>query len=255
MTDRALAEPELRPLEASSTAPLPSRTPHPRRRGPRRGWLSWLVVLAVAVGLAWFGYQETRHRLDARTRIELGGISLTAEPVVIESIEGGTVLDIEVTTQQRVAAGDLLAVLDPPPGSLAGPEPLEIRAPSDGTVLSVVPVGSTMSGGDAIAVLYQPDELYFQAPVDFATLTELTIGMTAFVDIPSVGRIETTLERIDTTLPTATSRTAEGVVLILTPADAAALRTIVPGLVLRGWVDTDSGPASGVPAISSFGSG
>lgn len=254
MTDSALVEALLRPVETTPRAIEPP-APTPRRRGPRRGWATWVIVIAVAAGLAWFGYSETQSRLDARSRLSIDGVSLTADPVVIEAIEGGTVTAVEVGPQQSVVAGDLIAVLDPPPGALSGPEPLEIRAPADGTVLQVISLGSTITTGDAIAVIYQPDEVYFQAPVDFAILPELTIGMTAHLEFPSIGRIEATIDRIETTLPTVSDELADGVVLILEPDDPAALRSVVPGLVLNGWIDTDSGPSSGVPAISSFGDG
>ena len=256
MTDATREEAQGVPpsLVPGDRAPARDTAPREQRR-MRAGWFSWLFVAAAAASIAWFGWSEIEARLMARDQLPLTGVSLTIEPIVVGSTEDGVVLDVAVTTQQTLEAGELIATVQPPPGSLAGPDPIEVRAPTSGTVIHVVQAGSTVTSSDSIARIYRPEDSYLQVGVDFETLSELTIGMRVTLQHSSIGQVDATLERVEARLPPLSGEPVQGAILILRPQDSDRLRSTVPGITFDGFIDLTSGSPNGVPAESSFGNG
>ncbi len=241
--------------ESRGTAPARRRAPTHAHRRMRPGWFSWIFVVLSTLAIVWIGASEIGERLEDRQHLPLSGVSLTIEPIVVGYGEGGAVLDVAVSRQQTVAAGDLIATLQPRPGSPSGPDPIDVQAPTSGTIIDIVQAGTTVTGSDPIVRLYRPEDSYLRVGIDFETLSELTIGMSATLQHRSIGTIKATLERVETRLPAGPGDTVDGAVLILRPENPDLLRSIVPGLTLDGYIDLSSGPAEGIPAVSSFGAG
>lgn len=214
-----------------------------------------VLVLIAIVAIVWFSVTEIQDRLEERDRLTVESAVLTGEPIDIQAIDGGTILETRVAVQDSVQAGDVMAVLQPPPGSLAGPDPVEVVSPVDATILTVAPTGSTLSGGSTVVRMYDPSNLYFEVPVDFDTLADVKIGMTAVLELPSVGAIDAEVVRVDSDLLAAGAPPPDSANLILEPADPEPLAAVVPGAVLAGWIELDSAPAGAPTGVSSVGVG
>ena len=243
------------PAEAPPAVPVP-RSDRPRR--PRlaavRTFLVVLVLLAVAgVG----GTSIALERLHARAFVALGGAVLTAEEVRVGAPELAVVTDIQVAEQRRVTAGQPLATVKPTFGVLgAAPEPQVLRAPMDGTVLSVkAVVGGVAVPGEPVVTLYDQSRLTFQAEVPAKRLRGLRIGMRAALDSPVLDHgIGATLDHVVPRVGADARNGADRLIVVLVP-DPAALGTVeglVPGLPFDVTVDTRTA-AGTAPAVRSAG--
>jgi multidrug efflux pump subunit AcrA (membrane-fusion protein) len=228
------------------------------RRGSRlRAVRTFFVVLTLLAGAVAGGTYIVRHRLDARTYVDLGTAVLTADPVTLGSPQPATVSSISVTEQSHVTAGQELArVTLTTSNATASTQTQILRAPTAGVVVAInVAAGGVASAGEPIITLYDQAKLTFQADVPVARLRQLRLGMTAYIDGPGLDhQIRATLDhivpRVGGNPLSATDRLT--VVLHPVPNQIGTVSTLVPGLPFSATVDTKTA-AGRTPAVNSAG--
>ena len=119
-----------------------------RRASPRAVYLLFgLSVVFLVALLAWRGTER---------RVPGVAVALTQR---VAAPEAGRLESVSAAEGQPVEAGQPLAHLRPPTPALEGaaaPEALVLRAPSAGVLRELVPVGTTVAGGQVIAEVAEP---------------------------------------------------------------------------------------------------
>jgi multidrug resistance efflux pump len=230
----------------------PPRPPQPpakeRRTGALRRWRARFVVLLMLAVAVYGGDKLVQSRAHAAAQLGLGTVTLTAEPIPVQSDQLGLVRSVSVKAHQQVVAGQELGRLAATTMTGAG-HPVRstvvLRAPVTGIVSDdPKPVGSALQPGDAFVDMYQPTKLTLVADVALRDLPRLAPGMRATLhgaDLPTP--IEATLGQ---TIPRVGGEQSnvepDHIAVQLVPTDRRLVAQLVPGLRFEGTVDTTSVP-------------
>ena len=247
----------------------------PRRKGGglRKWWARFVVLVLLAAAVLLFLRISAARESDA-ARIDLGTVTLTAQPLPVEVAHTGQVIAVSVTAQQRVTAGQRLGTIEVATTDSDGDPKLTrvtVNSPRPGIVIDLpVTVGSSIAPGQPFLELYDPALLRFETHVPLEDLPEIAPSMTASLRtegisrtvhaqvqrvVPQVGSLED-IEFANANADTGTGTDAEADVdemtLVLVPASAEEVRGLVPGLRFTGYVDTRTG-VPGTTRLISLG--
>ena len=240
--------------------------PPPARRkggGLRKWWARFVVLVLLAAAVLLFLRISAARESDA-ARIDLGTVTLTAQPLPVEVAQTGQVIAVTVTAQQRVTAGQRLGTIEVATTDSDGDPKLtrvNVNSPRSGIVIDLpVTVGSSIAPGQPFLELYDPALLRFETHVPLEDLPEIAPSMVATLRtegisrpvraqvqrvVPQVG----SLEDIEFANANADAANADAgadadvdeMTLVLVPASAEEVRGLVPGLRFTGYVDTRTG--------------
>jgi multidrug resistance efflux pump len=241
------------------TAPTPPTAPPAatRRRGSLRRWRARLLVLLILAGAVAGGAQLVQSRTHAAELLDIGTVTLTADPIPVQSDRLGLVQSVIVRAHEHVAAGQELGRMTSLATAGSGRtvrSTVVLRAPVTGIVSDdPVPVGSALQPGDAFAELYEPWRLTLVGNVALADLPRLEPGMRATLtgaDLPAP--IEAVVGQV---IPRVGGDQADvrpdHIAVELLPKDRRLLARLVPGLRFEGTVDTGTGRPGEQPSVYS----
>jgi multidrug resistance efflux pump len=216
---------------------------------PRR-LASFLVVLAALTGCVALAVIQIQNRIVAHNRVELDRVSVTTVPVVLTSAASGRVTDLKATVGGRVKAGDVLATIEVLPATTQSGT-LDIVAPVDAIVQEISAVaGGTVASGTQFIRLYQPGKMFFEAPLAYKSASKIQVGSKAVFNVPGLGNIDATVAGVradfNTDVEQTNVRTAR---LVFEPTDAASLQAVVPGLIAKGHISTNTAAADAPRAV------
>ncbi len=233
------------------------RSRRTRLRGFLRGLRTAVIVLILLVAAIVGGTRIAQDRLADRAFLNLGDAVLTAQAVPVGVTQAGSVMDIAVSPQSQVSAGQPLARI-----SVTGPDgdpaTQVLKAPVAGVVSEVnVATGGAATPGQPIITLYDPARLTFQAKASVDDLRRLRLGMRATLAAEDHGEsIPARLDRVEPLVENGQSgngqTSSRGFTVVFVPDAGAAqtVRKLVPGLPFTASVDTKTA-ASGTPAVNS----
>jgi multidrug resistance efflux pump len=217
-----------------------------RRGGSLRRWRARLLVLVMLAGAVYGGSQLAHLRSHAAALVHIGTVTLTADPIPVQSDRLGLVTSVRVKAHEQVLAGEELGRMTTLSTNGSGKtvrSTVVLQAPVTGIVSDdPMPVGSALQPGDAFVKLYQPSQLTLVAEVAQQDLPKLAPGMRATLTgaelptpiqavvgqaIPRVGNDQSGV-------------TADHIAIQLVPTDRRLVAQLVPGLRFEGTVDTQS---------------
>lgn len=235
------AAPRLLPAPPSPADPPRAHRAAPRRKRARRSWTAWLLLLLVLAGAGYGGYRLVDQRVAAASQLDLDTVVLTAVPVPVGSPDAALVAAVEVVAGQSVPAGTELATIQLTASDGVTNE-VTLTAPNGGTVLTVdAQPGSVVRAGEPVVTLYDPAAMTFETQVPVEDVEGLAAGMTATISGPGVtSPVQATVDRVLPVIDSAGSPTTT-LTVVLVPVDPAAVAQLVPGVPLRGTLDTTSG--------------
>lgn len=243
-----------------TTRPAPAASVRPRRSGTGKRWTSRLIVLLMLAGAVFGGIKLAEYRAAQQARIDLGTVTLSAQPTAVSTLATGVVKSVDVQARESVTAGQTLGTLSvvtvsptSPSRTVTTTQPL--KAPSDGVVAGEpAPVGSTLQPGQAFVQLYDPMKYTLVADVPISRLTHIGAGMGATLQAPGIGHpVRATVERVVPRVGTeGTGGSKSAMQLVLSPVPAADVASLVPGFQFTGFVTADPGgtPSRGVLGVS-----
>jgi multidrug resistance efflux pump len=238
-----------------SSSTVTDSTPYlETRRPPRvagRKWRARLIVLIMVVAVVLVFVKLTADRVTDAARIDLGTVTLTAQPIPVETPRPGQITQVSVRAEQRVVAGARLGVIEVTTTDSDG-EPvlrkITLVAPRAGIVVDQpATLGSTLQPGQPFVQLYDPAELTFVTDVPVEYLPELSPGMVARLDAEGLGRtVRAAVQRV---VPRVADADGAGAApgflrVVLLPESAEEVSDLVPGMRFTGTVDTRTGPAN-----------
>ncbi|MEV8510360.1 HlyD family secretion protein [Actinoplanes sp. NPDC051475] len=245
------------PIEAPRVPAPPATRP---ARGGLRKWRARLIVLVLlAAAVTLFLRLSTARATDA-AHIDLGTVTLTAQPIPVEVSQTGQVTAVSVTAQQRVSAKQKLgtiAVITTDSDGDPKTTSVDVTAPRAGMVVDLpVTVGSSIGPGQPFVQLYDPAQLRFETKVPLEDLPEIAPGMRATLETDGINRkvhavIQRVVPRIGTP-GTTTNDNPRAMTVVLVPATDEDVRGLVPGLRFTGYVDTRTG-VPGTARLVSLG--
>jgi multidrug resistance efflux pump len=215
-----------------------------------RKWRARLIVLIMLAAAVFIFVRIAADRTTDAALIDLGIVTLTAQPIPVETPRPGQVTKVSVKAEQRVKAGDELGVVEVTTTDSDGEPVLSnvtLVAPRAGVVVDQpVTMGSTLQPGQPFVELYDPAELTFVTDAPLESLPELAPGMVARLKAKGIDRsVLATVQRI---VPKVVGPDEGGagpghLRMVLVPATAQEVRGLVPGMRFTGAVDTRTGPA------------
>lgn len=168
----------------------------------RRLRLILIPVIVVVVLIA--GYVGGNYYLDNLWYVSTDNAQVTGTPVPVGSVNAGTVEDIPVQVGQSVQKGETLATVVLPITSNSASVRAAVPAPFDSVVIAIpVGVGSTVSPGQGIVVVVDPNTVYVNANIDETDVKRVAPNQP----------VDVHLDALNTTVP--------GQVDSITPASAA----------------------------------
>ena len=247
VSDPSSSAPDTPPVAAPEP---PARAPRPAARS-RRKWRARLIVLIMLTAAVLIFIRINAARVTDAALIDLETVTLTAQPIPVETPRPGQITQVSVQAEQRVAAGAKLGVIEVTTTDSDG-EPvlrkLTLVAPRAGIVVDQpATMGSTLQPGQPFVELYDPAELTFVTDVRVENLPELSVGMVARLEAKGLDRtVKAAVQRV---VPRVTDSDEAGAApgllrVVLLPSDAAEVRDLVPGMRFTGAVDTRTGPAN-----------
>ena len=177
-------------------------------------------------------------------------MTVTVDPVILISTASGRILDLKTKVGATVKAGDVLATIEVQPASSQG-EKLDVMAPVDGIVQAVTaPAGGTVASGAPFITLYEPGRLFFESPLGYKVASDIRVGSKASFDVPGLGTIDATVAGVRSDFTTDVDQpNVRSARLVLQPADPASLQAVVPGLIAKGRIFTDTAAADAPRAV------
>jgi multidrug resistance efflux pump len=239
------------PEQPGPEQPGPEPPPPVRaaRSGRLRKWRARLIVLVLLAAAVLLFLRISSSRSTEANRIDLGTVTLTAQPIPIDVPQTGVVTAVSVAAQQRVAAGQKLGTLEVTSTDAQGDpktSKVSLAAPRAGIVVDLpATVGSTLQPGQPFLQLYDPAQLTFESDVPLEDLPELAPTMLATLKAESLthtvrARVQRVVPRVGDT-DTAAVRNPNALRVVLVPASARDVQGLVPGLRFTGYVDTVTG--------------
>ena len=242
-------------VELGRPASTPTPTARPRRpRRPFKAWRARLVVVVMLAGAAYGGTQVYQARTASLAQYDLGAVTLTAQPVVVEGLRPGQVTSVSVHAEQAVTAGQELGRMVTTTTNAAGKvvrSTVPLTAPASGIILDeAVPVGTMLQPGLPFVQLYDPAALTFVADVPVSDLPKLSSGMSVRLSADGLpASIDAVLQRVVPRVGNADSGVSDNLQVVLTARRPASVAHLVPGLSFVGTVDTASVPERGRTAL------
>ena len=182
------------PIEApraAQSAPEQRQPARPARGRLRKWWARFVVLVLLAAAVLLFLRISTSRATEAN-RIELGTVTLTAQPIPVEVPQTGLVTAVSVTAQQRVTADQKLGTIEVTSTDSQGdPKTTKVNltAPRAGIVVDLpATVGSTLQPGQPFLQLYDPTQLTFETEVALEDLPEIAPSMIATLEAESIDR-------------------------------------------------------------------
>jgi multidrug resistance efflux pump len=231
------------PVPPASPPLPPARA---RRPGSVRRWRARLIVVLMLAGAVFGGLRMAQSRSHAAALLHIDTVTLTADPVPVQSDRLGLVTAVKVKAHQQVVAGQELGRMSTITMSGSG-LPLRGTVVLEAPVTGIVsdgprPVGSALQPGDAFVELYQPSRLTLVADVPLADLPKLAPGMEATLtgaDLPTpiAAVVGQAIPRVG---DGQSDITPDHIALQFVPKDRRLVAQLVPGLRFEGSVDTES---------------
>jgi multidrug resistance efflux pump len=216
------------------------------RRG-RRSWTAWLVLIAVLAAAGYGGYRLVDHRIAASSQVSLNDVVLAAEPMPVGSPDAAVVSSVAVSAGESVRAGATLAVIQLTSPADGTEQTVELTAPTAARVVGVdAQPGSVVRAGESVVTLYDPQLLTFQTKLTIADVEDLAVGMTATISGPGLSDpVKATVQRVVPVMGETSADTAT-MTVVLVPVDPSSVAQLVPGVPLRGTLDTTSSDGGSV---------
>jgi hypothetical protein len=239
------------PAAAAPAAAAPTTAPPPaasRRAGALRRWRARLVVLLMLAAAVAGGLRLAQSRTVAAAQLDIGTVTLTADPIAVQTDQLGLVRGVRVRAHQQVRAGQELGRMIVTTTTGAGRvvrNMVLLRAPVTGIISDdPAPVGSALQPGTAFVQMYQPSRLTLVANVALRDLPRLAPGMRATLRGDALpGPIEAVVGQA---VPRVGGNSAgvepDHLAVQLRPEDARLVAELLPGLQFTGTVDTASVP-------------
>ena len=238
----------------------PHGAPARPARGNLRKWRARLIVLLLLAGAVLLFIKISADRARSADRVDLGTVTLTAQPIPVEVAQTGQVMSVLVTAQQRVTEGQRLGTIEVTSTDSAGDPKVtkvNVTAPRAGIVVDLpATVGSTLQPGQPFLQLYDPTGLSFESMVPLANLPQIAPNMTATLKAQGIDRtVHAKVQRVVPRVGAAdafTNNNPNAMQVVLVPASARDVQGLVPGMRFTGYVDTVSG-VPGTPRLVSMG--
>jgi len=237
----------------------PPRPPARPARGKLRKWRARLIVLVLLAAAVLLFIKISADRARAADRIDLGTVTLSAQPIPVEVPQTGRVMSVSITAQQRVAEGQRLGTIEVTSTDSDGNPKVtkvNVTAPRAGIVVDLpATVGSTLQPGQPFVQLYDPNQLIFTGMVPLESLPQIAPNMIATLKGQGIER--TVRSKVQRVVPRVGSAAAftdgnpNAMQVVLVPASARDVEGLVPGLRFTGYVDTVSG-VPGSPRLVSM---
>ncbi|HEY0000432.1 MAG TPA: HlyD family efflux transporter periplasmic adaptor subunit [Actinoplanes sp.] len=231
--------------ESSPPAAPPAR---PSRRASARKWWARLIVLLLLAAAVLLYLRISNARATDAEHISIGTVTVTAQPIPVETPRPGQVTEVSVLAQQRVTTGQELGTVEVTSTDSNGKpvrSTVTLRAPRAGIVIDEpVTLGSTLQPGQPFVRLYDPTKLTFVAEVRLEDLTEIGAGMTAELTAEGMeDSVRATVQRLVpyVAAPGADDAAPGSLRTILVPAGDQDVSGLIPGMRFTGVVDTLSG--------------
>jgi multidrug efflux pump subunit AcrA (membrane-fusion protein) len=243
ITDPAVTDSESAPTQ---TPPPAQSTPAPSRGGGFAKWRARFVVVAMVAAAAGGGWKIAEAKVATSADLNIGSVVLTASPLAVQSIESGQITAVFVHAQDRVVAGQTLALLRTSTPAADGSivhETVRIKAPTAGVVADdPLLTGTFLQSGQSLVSLYDPKALSFLATVPLDDLAHLSPGMTTKLTADGISTPVTAV--VDRAVPRIGANQADvapgWLELVLTPKRPADVANLVPGIRFKATVDTKS---------------
>jgi len=211
-------------------------------------------VLVMSVAAIFGGIRIAEMREYNARLIDMGVVTLTAQPVPVEAIRPSRVYMVSVQAQQYVAAGQELGRVNSIITTVSGrtiQRDVVLRAPIDGIVsYEPAPVGTMLQLGEAFVHLYDPNALTLIANMPLTELPKLTPGMTATLrgaDLPHP--IYAVVRRVISRVGGAGGGQADYLAVELLPVRRDYVAKLIPGLRFTGTVDPSTRPPGAQQSI------
>ena len=233
----------------------PAAAPRQKRGTTIRKWRNRFVVLVMAAAAAAAGTYLVRAQAVSDAKLNLGELTLTSQPIPIETSMPGLVTAVNVTAGQSVVAGQRVGAIKVTTTNSSGHAVLSqrvLRAPRAGIVVEdPLTIGSTLQPGTGFVVLYDPADLRLVTDLPLSYLPELAPGMTAKLHAKGVpGSVEAVLDRAVPRVGTTQKDVApDHLELIFRAQNAADVSRLIPGLRFTGSIDTRSGQQGTQPVV------
>jgi multidrug resistance efflux pump len=222
------------------------------RGGGFAKWRARLLVLAMLAGAVVGGQKLVVVKTAASAQLDLGQVTLTAQPVQVQPAFTGVVTAVDVHALQRVEAGEQLGTILTTETSPTGKtlhKTMTLTAPTAG-VISDEPaaMGSTVQPGQAFAVLYDPAELRLFAKVSQTEISHVSPGMSATLRTSGLAQpVDAVVQQVLPWIDTGTSNSSpKHLQVVLTPKNPTDVIGLLPGVQFDGTVDTRSRPKGAV---------
>lgn len=225
------------------------------RSGRIRKWINRLIVLIMVIVAALAATAVVRSHAGAASRLELGELMLTSQPIPVETSLPGLVTAVYVKAGQRVTSGERLGQIRVTTTNSTGHAVLSRRtltAPRAGVVVdNPLTIGATLEPGVGFVTLYDPADLTLVTPAPMAYLHEVSPGMIATLTATGVpGSVHAVLQRAVPRIGTNQSDvSADHLELVFVAQHPSQVAALIPGLRFTGTIDTDTGHHGNKPVV------
>ena len=165
--------------------------------------------------------------------------------MLVGSPDAAVVSAVQVVAGQSVPAGAELATIRLTATDGVTDE-VTLTAPDVGTVVTVdAQPGSVVRAGESVVTLYDPAAMTFETQVPVEDVEGLAAGMTASISGPGLtSPVQATVDRVLPVIDGGGTPTTT-LTVVLVPVDPTSVAQLVPGVPLRGTLDTTSGAVDG----------
>ena len=225
------------------------------RRTRLRKWGNRLIVLIMVAAAAAAGLAVIRSQASRASRLDLGELMLTSQPIPVETSLPGLVTAVDVKAGERVTTGQQLGSIRVTTTNSTGHAVLSTRvltAPRSGIVVDdPLTIGSTLEPGIGFVTLYDPADLTLVTNVPLTYLHEVAPGMIATLTASGVsGSIHAVLQRAVPRIGTnQTDVTADHLQLVFVAQQPSQVAQLIPGLQFTGSIDTNTGRHGANPVV------
>jgi multidrug resistance efflux pump len=244
-----------RTIETELTDQSPAAPPRQKRGTTMRKWRNRLLVLVMAAVAAGAGFYTIRSQAVSDAKLNLSEVTLTSQPIPIETSMPGLVTAVNVAAGESVVAGQQVGAIRVTTTNSSGHAVLSqrvLRAPRAGIVVDdPLTIGSTLQPGTGFVVLYDPADLKLVTDLPLSYLPEVAPGMTAELHAKGVpGTVQAVLDRAVPRVGNAQDDVAaDHLELIFKPQNAAQVSRLIPGVRFTGSIDTRSGEQGTQPVV------
>lgn len=226
------------------------------KRGTRlKKWRNRFIVLLMVIAAGAAAMQVVRSQARAASKLDLGELMLTSQPIPVETSLPGLVTAVDVKAGQRVTTGQELGSIRVTTTNSTGHAVLSqrvLKAPRSGVVVDdPMTVGSTLEPGTGFLTLYDPADLTMVTQVPLTYLHEVAPGMIATLTASGVpGSIHAVLQRAVPRIGTNQADvSADHLELVFVAQRPSQVARLIPGLQFTGTIDTSTGRHGTNPVV------